>query len=81
MNPIKGLMNSNNPINQLIGLLNSGQSPESLAKMIMKKNPQAAQMITMLQNSGKNPKDVAMRLCQDNGIDIAQLEELAKKFK
>jgi hypothetical protein len=81
MNPIKGIMNSNNPINQIMQLMNGGMNPQAIANMMMQKNPQAAQLIRQLQQSGKSPKEVVMKMCQDNGIDINQLEEMAKRFK
>lgn len=74
-------MNSNNPINQIMKMMNGGMNPQALANIMMQKNPQAAQMIRQLQQSGANPKDVVIKMCQDNGIDVKELEELEHKFK
>ena len=45
-----------------------------------KSNPQAKQMIGLLQNKfkGRNPRDIAFELAKENNIDLNQLNNAAK---
>lgn len=78
MNPL----NNNNPINAMLQFLGSGGNPQQLANQIMQQNPQAKQALEQLQQmtNGQHPKDVAMQLAKQRGIDPAQLMQIAKKM-
>ena len=75
-------MNNQNPINGLLQLLNSGGNPQQIIQTFLQKNPQANTAIQQLQNmaNGQNPKDFAMQLAKQRGIDPKQIEEIAKKM-
>lgn len=80
MNPILGMMNQNNPLNQIFSMMQGGMNPNKMLDMMMQRNPQAAQYMEQLKTSGQNPKDIAMNLCKQHGIDENQVMEMAKKF-
>ena len=73
-NPLNN-QNQNNPINAMLNFLNSGGNKEQIFNQFLKNNPQ----LNMLQNM-QNPKEMVMQLAKQKGIDINQIEELARKL-
>lgn len=73
---------NNNPINMIMQMLNNGGNPQQIMQQIMQKNPQAGQMLTQMKNmaGGKSPKEFAMQLAKQNGVDPNQLMEVAKRM-
>ena len=65
----------NNPINEMLNFLNNGGNKEQIFAQIMKSNPRLNAMIGM-----QNPKEMVMQLAKQKGIDINQIEELARKL-
>lgn len=72
----------NNPINMIMQMVNNGGNPQQIMQQIMQRNPQASQMLTQMKNmaGGKSPKDFAMQLAKQNGVDPNQLMEVARKM-
>lgn len=72
----------NNPINMIMQMLNNGGNPQQIMQQIMQNNPQASQMMAQMKNmaGGKSPKDFAMQLAKQNGVDPNQLMEVAKRM-
>lgn len=68
----------NNRINMLMQMLSNGITPQQ----IIQQNPQFAQLMTQMKNTfgNKSPKDIAMQLAKQQGIDPKQLEDLAHKM-
>lgn len=64
-----------NPINDMLNFLNNGGNKEQIFAQIMKSNPRLNAMIGM-----QNPKEMVMQLAKQKGIDINQIEELARKL-
>lgn len=64
-----------NPINEMLNFLNNGGNKEQIFAQIMKSNPRLNTMIGM-----QNPKEMVMQLAKQKGIDINQIEELARKL-
>lgn len=64
-----------NPINDMLNFLNNGGNKEQIFAQIMKGNPRLNAMIGM-----QNPKEMVMQLAKQKGIDINQIEELARKL-
>ena len=79
MNPLN---NNNNPINTMLQFLNSGGNPRSLAQQMLQQNPQIKQTMEQLYNTsnGQNPKDIAMQLAKQRGIDPTQIMQIANKM-
>lgn len=78
MNPLgKGPTNTNNnnPISNMLDFLNNGGSKEQIFEQVMKNNPRLNAMVGM-----QNPKEMVMRLAKQKGVDINQIEELARKL-
>lgn len=81
-NPLVGNNMSNgspsNRMNMIIQMLSNGISPEQL----LKQNPQLNQAMTQVKNmcGDRSPKDVVMQLAKQQGIDIKQIEDLARKM-
>ena len=64
-----------NPINDMLNFLNNGGNKEQIFAQIMKSNPRLNAMIGM-----QNPKEMVMQLAKQKGIDINQIEEVARKL-
>ena len=60
--------------------INNGGNPQQIMQMVLQNNPQASQTISQLQNmaQGQNPRDFAMQLAKQKGIDPQQVEQMAR---
>ena len=65
----------NNPINEMLNFLNNGGNSQQIFNQMFANNPQ----LKMLQTI-QNPKEMVMQLAKQKGIDINQIEELARKL-
>lgn len=67
-NPMQMLMNMNNP--------------QQFAQQLLNQNPQAQQFLNQMQNqaNGRSPRDMAMQMAKQSGMDEKQLLEFAKRF-
>ena len=63
-----------NMINQFKGV----QNPQALIAQLSQRNPQAAQRIQALMQSGGNPQEIAQSMMRQRGIDINQLMSMIK---
>ncbi len=59
------------PKNNLKALLNSN-NPQSFIQNILKNNPQAQNLINLMNNSGLSPKDFFYQYARQNGVDPDQ---------
>lgn len=77
MNPLKqnNQQNQNNPINEMLNFLNNGGNKEQIFEQMLKNNPQ----FNALKNM-QNPKEMVMQIAKQRGIDINQIEELARRL-
>ena len=71
-----------NIVNQFMAMVNSGGNPLALAQQMLKNNPGARQVMTQFQNmaNGLSPKELAMQLAKQNGVDMGQMMQMAQKF-
>ena len=76
-NPLnnQNLTPQNNPINEMLNFLNNGGNKEQIFNQMLATNPQ----LKMLQTI-QNPKEMVMQLARKKGVDINQIEELARKL-
>ena len=65
----------NNPINEKLNFLNNGGNSQQIFNQILANNPQLKMMRTI-----QNPREMAMQLAKQRGIDTKQVEELARKL-
>lgn len=65
----------NNPINEMLNFLNNGGNRQQIFNQMLSNNPQ----LKMLQTI-QNPREMVMQLAKQRGIDIKQVEELARKL-
>ena len=71
-------MNNFNPM-QLMNLLKGGKtSPQQMMGMFGN-NPMFQQAQKMMQGGG-NPSDIIKNVAQQKGIDMNQMQEMAKQF-
>lgn len=78
---IPPLMNNNPSMQQIANTINqlkSMQNPQAFIQQLSSRNPQAAQQIQQLINSGKNPKEACMNLMRQRGLDPAQIEQMIR---
>ena len=71
MNPLAG----NNPMmQQIANALNMARgNPQAMFQQLSQRNPQAAQQVQQMMQSGQNPKDIATAQLRQMGIDPEQL--------
>lgn len=76
-NPLnnQNLTPQNNPINEMLNFLNNGGNSQQIFNQMLSNNPQ----LKMLQTI-QNPKEMVMQLARKKGVDINQIEELARKL-
>lgn len=76
-NPLnnQNLTPQNNPINEMLNFLNNGGNSQQIFNQMLSNNPQ----LKMLQTI-QNPREMVMQLAKQRGIDIKQVEELARKL-
>ena len=73
MNPLK---NENNQQPQMTYSLDSKQFVEQM----LRQNPNMRQTLESLQNLGKSPKELALQMAKERGIDINQLIQFANRL-
>ena len=78
-NPLNNKNNFNqsqhNPINDMLNFLNNGGNKEQIFNQMLANNPHLKTMQAI-----QNPKEMVMQLAKQKGIDINQIEELARKL-
>lgn len=70
-----------NPTQQLANMINQFkgvQNPQALIAQMSQRNPQAAQQLQALMQSGGNPQEIAQSMMKQRGIDINQLMSMIK---
>lgn len=73
-NPLNN-QNKSNPINAMLNFLNNGGSKEQVFSQLFANNPQL-KTIQAIQN----PREMVMQIAKQRGIDMKQVEELARKL-
>lgn len=81
VNPILSKLNTMarlpQQMQQLISAAKS-KNPMMMLSQIASRNPQAKQVIDMIQQSGKNPQDLFYGECQRKGVDPQQILNMFK---
>jgi len=76
------MQGNNNPISQILNILNGGANPQQLAQNILQKNPQAQAMLNSMQSQcgNRSPREFVLEQCRNRGIDEAQVMQIANKM-
>lgn len=76
-NPLnnQNLTPQNNLINEMLNFLNNGGNSQQIFNQMLSNNPR----LKMLQTI-QNPREMVMQIAKQRGIDIKQVEELARKL-
>ena len=86
MNPLKNQLSqnqmSNSPFDPIVQFVNSGGNPKQLVNQMINNNPQAKQAINAIEQKykGKTPKQIAMQMAREKGIDLNQVNQIARMF-
>ena len=75
-------MNNMNLVNQFMALVNGGGNPAVLARQMLTNNPKAKEVMAQFQNmaNGRSPKELAMQLAKQNGVDVDQMMQFASRL-
>ena len=73
---------NNNPLMNILNFMNGGGTPQQVMQMLVGKNPQANQMFQQIENmtKGKDKREFTLQLAKQKGMDVKQVEELARKL-
>ena len=58
-----------NGLKNFIAMFKNSSNPQQLLNSIIKSNPQMQNMYSLIQNSGKSPKELFYSLSKQKGID------------
>lgn len=83
MNKLYSEMTSNqtqqmNPIKRLMNTIKFATNPNQALADAINSNPQMAQLLLAMKQSGKNPKDLFYELAKQKGVDP---EEILKQLR
>lgn len=70
------------PLDGLMQFLNGGGDPQKLVEQVLQENPQARQFMQQMKNTtnGRSPKEMALQLAKQRGIDPDQLVQMVNKM-
>lgn len=73
---------ANDPISMMSAFIDNGGNPQQAMQMLMSKNPKSQRMMQQLQmmSKGRNPKDLALEMAKQKGIDPNAVMNLANKM-
>ena len=63
------LSNNFNQIKQMANMFKGASNPKQLLSNIMQQNPQVKQVMTLINSSGKSPKDLFYELANQKGVN------------
>ena len=55
------------PIKNMMSMLQAAQNPQAALNMLAQKNPQFAQVMSLVQ--GRNPQEVFYEMCKQRGVN------------
>ena len=63
---------------QVAGMMKTMKNPQALLNQMSQNNPQVKQLMTMIQNSGKSPKELFYQVAQEKGVDPNEILKMLK---
>ena len=67
---------SRNNLKTLINTFKTSNNPQQLLTNLIKTNPQAQNVLNLIQNSNKNPKQLFYELASQKGVDPQTILQL-----
>ena len=71
-------MLSNSNIRQIANMMKMSSNPQAMLNQLAQSNPQAKELVNLLQNSGKSPKDLFYQMAQEKGVDPNEILNMLK---
>ena len=68
----------NNNVQQMATMFKTMRNPQAMLAQLSQTNPQVKELMTMMQSSGKSPKDMFYQMAQEKGVDP---EEILKMLR
>ena len=62
----------------MANMMKSMQNPQAMINQLSQNNPQVKEVMNLIQNSGKSPKDLFYQMAQEKGVDP---EEILKMLR
>jgi len=69
---------SNGNVQQMANMMKTMRNPQATLNQLSQSNPQVKELMTMLQSSGKSPKEMFYQMAQEKGVDP---EEILKMLR
>ena len=69
---------SNGNVQQIANMAKAVKNPQAMLGQLSQSNPQVKELMTMLQTSGKSPKEMFYQMAQEKGVDP---EEILKMLR
>ena len=69
----QSLPNNMNQLKQVINMVRGANNPQQLLMNLANQNPQIRQVMNLVQNSGKSPKDLFYEMARQKGVDPNQI--------
>lgn len=69
---------SNSNVQQMANMMKAMKNPQAMLSQMSQSNPQVKQLMTMLQNSGKSPKELFYQVAQEQGVDPNEILNMLK---
>ena len=69
---------SNNNVKQMANMMKMYSNPQMMLNQLAQNNPQAKELVNLLQNSGKSPKDLFYQMAQEKGVDPNEILNMLK---
>ena len=63
---------------QVAGMMKTMKNPQALLNQMSQNNPQVKQLMTMIQKSGKSPKELFYQVAQEKGVDPNEILKMLK---
>ena len=63
---------------QMAGMMKTMRNPQAMLNQLSQNNPQVKQLMTMIQNSGKSPKELFYQVAQEKGVDPNEILKMLK---
>lgn len=66
----------NNPLMNILNIFNIRTNPQTLAQNLLANNPDIAKKI-----GNNNPKEIALEMCRQMGVDPRQVEQILSQIR
>lgn len=76
---LKNQPNNNlNQIKSMMNMIKSAGNPQAMLQALVQNNPQMRQVMTLINQSGGDPKTAFYKLAQEKGVDPQQILDMLK---